>query len=87
MDNAPFFVTKVPDIDNMVKLVLDALQGVTYNNDSSVVHMESAKLWNPCQKQYHPQQSSEGYTLIKVEEYTNELKQDGCSCLACKARN
>jgi len=31
------------DIDNLVKLVLDALQGVAYDNDNQVVYVEASK--------------------------------------------
>jgi len=31
------------DIDNLIKLVLDGLQGVAYDNDSQVVYVEASK--------------------------------------------
>jgi Holliday junction resolvase RusA-like endonuclease len=32
-----------PDLDNMVKFVLDAMQGVVYNNDSHIVSLFASK--------------------------------------------
>lgn len=84
-ENPPFFVTKAPDLDNMEKLVLDAIQGVCYSNDCHVSHIESSKQWIPGQKTYHSGQSDEGYTLIKITQYKNQEKKPGCLCLCCKA--
>lgn len=41
--NAPTFVTKNPDIDNLVKLLLDALQGLVYPNDNVVYDLHAIK--------------------------------------------
>lgn len=34
-----------PDIDNIVKVVMDALSGVAYNDDSQVVIVEASKMY------------------------------------------
>lgn len=55
--------TRKPDIDNVVKLVLDALNGVAYKDDSKVVHIESWKKF-----------SATGGDYITVE--VTEVKSD-----------
>lgn len=42
--NAPVYVTKAPDIDNCLKLVMDAMQGVLYHEDKCVCSVEANKL-------------------------------------------
>lgn len=37
--------TQKPDIDNVVKLVLDALNGVAYDDDTQVVSISTTKRW------------------------------------------
>ena len=46
-----------PDCDNVVKTVLDALNGVAYNDDRQVVYVA-------CRKKY----AEEGSILVKIEE-------------------
>lgn len=36
---------KKPDIDNISKIILDALNGVAWNDDKQVVSLEIVKLW------------------------------------------
>lgn len=36
---------KKPDIDNISKIILDALNGVAWNDDKQVVSLEVVKLW------------------------------------------
>ena len=35
--------TKKPDLDNVIKAVLDALNGVAYKDDSRIVRIEARK--------------------------------------------
>ena len=42
-DGAPAYHTKTPDIDKLVRCVLDALTGVAWHDDSQVWHVNSAK--------------------------------------------
>ena len=37
--------TKKPDIDNLVKAVLDGLNGLTYRDDRQIVHLETCKVY------------------------------------------
>lgn len=39
--------TKKPDIDNIAKVVLDALNGVAYKDDTQVVTLEVRKFYKP----------------------------------------
>ena len=45
-ENAGGFYTKKPDIDNIAKAVLDALNGVVWNDDNSVVSLTVDKFYN-----------------------------------------
>jgi len=36
-----------PDLDNLVKLVTDALNGVVYKDDAQIVRLDAAKLYLP----------------------------------------
>ena len=38
--------SRKPDIDNVLKIVLDALNGVAYKDDSRVVRVEAQKVYN-----------------------------------------
>lgn len=40
-----FFPTKRPDLDNIVKLVLDGLNGVAYHDDAQIVNLGAARYW------------------------------------------
>lgn len=50
--------TKVPDIDNLVKICLDGCQGVCYENDSSIVTVVAMKFYS----------ETPGVTVILREE-------------------
>lgn len=45
-DNAPTWHTSRADIDNYVKLVLDALNGSYYKDDSQVCHLRTIKKYS-----------------------------------------
>lgn len=45
-ESAPAYPISRPDIDNYIKFVLDALNGVFYKDDSQVVYLESIKEYN-----------------------------------------
>ena len=38
--------TKKPDIDNVEKIILDALNGIAYDDDKQVVEEASSKLYS-----------------------------------------
>ena len=45
-ESAPAYPISRPDLDNYIKFVFDALNGVFYKDDSQVVHIESIKEYN-----------------------------------------
>lgn len=38
-------VLKKPDLDNVVKLILDALNGIAYRDDSQIIALDATKAW------------------------------------------
>jgi Holliday junction resolvase RusA-like endonuclease len=57
---------KKPDLDNLVKLFLDAMNGVVFVDDAQIIHFEAWKSFRP----------EEGAT-ITVREVESEEKNDG----------
>jgi len=55
-----FCVQKRGDLDNYVKLLADALNGIIWEDDSQIVEIFAAKVW-----------SDEGSILLKVQEVDN----------------
>ncbi len=51
--------TKKPDIDNIVKIVLDALNKFAFKDDTQITKLEVEKMYS----------SSEEKLIIKIEEY------------------
>ena len=45
MLNGQIWPTKKPDADNIAKVVLDALNGVAYKDDTQVVHLDVIKMY------------------------------------------
>jgi Holliday junction resolvase RusA-like endonuclease len=71
--SAPKYVTKNPDVDNLMKLVMDALQGCVYSNDNVVTHTQATKLWlgstvNMSNSNQSPEHEC---TLLKITEFTD----------------
>ena len=60
--SAPKFHAKKPDIDNLVKFYMDAMNGIVYKDDSQVVEINACKNYT----------SYEGSTIITI----NEIKLD-----------
>lgn len=85
---APLFVKKTPDLDNCIKLVIDALQGICYKNDSVVTRIEATKQFDTSQLVWKAGQSeSTGCTLIKVTEIDDTTFDEKCSCISCQFKN
>lgn len=84
--NAPFWVTKSPDLDNCVKLVMDALQDVCYENDLVVAHIDAAKLFDHTQIVWNQDQKTCGCTIIQISEMNGNKPDEDCPCLACKKK-
>ena len=63
------FVGKRPDLDNMVKFILDALNGVAYQDDKSVVELHTIKKWAN-------DENNLGSTSILVKKFdTNKMEE------------
>ena len=50
--------TKKPDIDNVIKIVLDAMNKFAFKDDTQITKIEVEKLYSDVEKLY-----------IKIEEY------------------
>ena len=53
--------TKKPDIDNIVKIILDGLNGVAYEDDAFVVAVEAEKRYSPVESE-----GFEGYVNVEL---------------------
>ena len=54
-DDIPYYKTSVPDIDNLCKFYMDAMQGYFYKSDSQVVSINAIKVYG-----------EESFVLIKM---------------------
>ncbi len=63
------FVGKRPDLDNMVKFVLDALNGIAYDDDKSVVELHTIKKWAN-------DDQNEGSTSILVKKFDTNVMEE-----------
>lgn len=53
--------TKRPDADNIAKAILDALNGLAYDDDSQIVDLTVRKFW-----------AREGGAMVRLEEVEND---------------
>lgn len=44
--DSPFWHSTKPDIDNLVKFVMDALQGILWSDDCKIVRLETSKIYS-----------------------------------------
>lgn len=74
-DDAPYFVTKAPDVDNCVKLVMDAMSKMLYKDDRTVAVLKSQKLWLQAPATvYTPNQDSHGVTIFRLTQLKRNIK-------------
>ena len=59
---APWARTNKPDIDNLAKFALDAMNGAIYSDDKQIVHLVAYKVLVPEGKPH-------GYTKVQVEPF------------------
>ena len=52
--------TKKPDVDNVIKIILDALNGFAWHDDSQVVNLQIEKKYT----------QREPFVEVKMEPYT-----------------
>ena len=60
-EDAPFYKSSKADLDNLVKFVCDALNGIFYKDDSQIVSIYASKVWG-----------AEDYVFVKVSP-TNKI--------------
>ena len=65
MDAGRLFPTKKPDCDNIIKSILDALNGVAYDDDKQVVKVS-------CVKKY----GNKDGVLVELSELESEMMND-----------
>ena len=86
LPNAPVYFTNAPDIDNLQKLILDAMQNTCYENDKVVAHVKAAKLYDPMHKFWMQDCHPSGATTIKVQEMVEDKYEENCHCESCKSK-
>jgi Holliday junction resolvase RusA-like endonuclease len=84
LPNAPVYFTNMPDVDNVQKLLLDALENICYKNDKDVAHIEATKLYDPEHRFWKKGYQPTGITIIKVQEIVEDKYEKGCCCESCK---
>jgi Holliday junction resolvase RusA-like endonuclease len=85
--HAPTYVSKTPDIDNCLKLTLDALQKIICNNDSEVVFVQATKLFDHSEHIWNDKSANKGCTLIKVVILDEQQFDPTCDCASCKFKS
>ena len=83
--SAPLWKTSKPDLDNLVKLVMDSINGVVFKDDDCVVGLVAEMLFDPTQTIWQPDQSTKGCTILKVEQFTPNTFDPLCVCRSCAA--
>ena len=82
---APVYVTKTPDLDNCIKLLLDCCQEILYSNDRVVVEIVARQLWSRGETTYNA--NDKGCTVIHITEFqagTVAAPGEYCDCMMCK---
>lgn len=46
MNMGKIFPTKKPDIDNVIKVIADALNGVAYDDDKQIIDVSARKVYS-----------------------------------------
>ena len=57
--------TTKPDIDNLTKAILDALNGIAWNDDAQVSEIKAKKIW-----------SKQDQIEVKIMQIKNQIKQN-----------
>ena len=70
-DTAPVMVTSYPDLDNLEKLILDAIKGLVYEDDRYVSQITSSKhyLHSTPGRIYKESDNKEGCVLLSITEF------------------
>lgn len=61
-----------PDVDNVIKAILDSLNGVAFEDDRQIVQVE-------CEKWYDISEENEGFASVTIKgwDYNREEKDNG----------
>lgn len=70
-ENGSIWPIRKPDIDNVIKIVLDALNGYAYNDDTQVVRLDA-------RKEYTPESESRLVITVKEEQANVRRNEGGC---------
>lgn len=64
--------TVKPDVDNVIKAILDALNGVAFEDDRQIVQIE-------CEKWYDITEENEGFASVTIKgwDYNREERDNG----------
>ena len=64
--------TVKPDVDNVIKAILDALNGLAFEDDRQIVQVE-------CEKWYDITEENEGFASVTIKgwDYNREEKDNG----------
>ena len=82
--HAPTLVTKTPDVDNCIKLILDYLQKLICKNDSQVANVQATKMYDHSYTIWDETKVKTRCTLIKVVVLNEHVVDKTCNCEFCK---
>ena len=79
-NDAPHFVDKVPDVDNLIKLTMDAFTKTFYDDDRTVASITSEKLWFEKAGALYPgpEHKDTGCTIFRVTQFN--YNRDPATC-------
>ena len=82
--NAPKYNDKIPDIDNLAKFVLDAMNGTFYKDDKQICYLHCSKKytnsWNEQPYQIITIQPLEASCFTKSTDICNNLQKNRKRC-------
>ena len=77
-------ITNTPDIDNLMKLVLDRFNKILYPDNKSMAELHASKIyWTP-HDYYTENQDQKGYTAFKLVQIKAGTTAPNCPCILCK---
>ena len=82
--HAPTYITKPPDIDYGIKLILDSLQKIICKNDSQVANLQATKMYDHSHTIWDETKSKTECTLIKVVVLNEHVVNETCDCESYK---
>jgi Holliday junction resolvase RusA-like endonuclease len=87
--DAPVYVVKTPDTDNLLKLVMDAMVGSLFEQDDRfIAECRGKKVWYSPGTTYQASpvdQKDIGFTVLRLTQYIEGTFERGCDCEICRA--